>query len=411
MASLREIKDHIGSVRSTLKITSAMKLVSSAKLRKAQQAAEGIRPYTEALAQMLAYVMGAEGLSSPQAGLTAPPIASDGPLPLHPWADRASGEDSPSAPTVIPSTHTVIPSEAKGSCMRNGGFCIQTDEKEGSCMQNGYFCIPNETNRVAIVAVASNSSLCGAFNVNVVRRVLDEVAALRKEGAEMEVFSVGRKMAEAMRKAGLPSPADYTDLVGRNTFDKSAAFAQALIDAYNSGRYSRILFIYNHFVTTSSQKVTVETYLPFSAPSAGDESRAQNGGFYAREAEKQGGRAQNGPFYAPTSTVIPSEAKEPSFASYATERSKSGEAKESDFILEPSREEILATLLPQVMRLRVHTVLLDSIAAEHAARTIAMQTASDNAEDLLGELTLEYNKGRQQKITSEILDLVGGAQQ
>ena len=80
-----------------------------------------------------------------------------------------------------------------------------------------------------------------------------------------------------------------------------------------------------------------------------------------------------------------------------------------EYILEPSREEILATLLPQVMRLRVHTVLLDSIAAEHAARTLAMQAASDNAEDLLGELTLEYNKGRQQKITSEILDLVGGS--
>ena len=119
----------------------------------------------------------------------------------------------------------------------------------------------------------------------------------------------------------------------------------------------------------------------------------QNGGFYAREAEKQGVRAQNRPFYAPTPTVIPSEAKEP------------------DFILEPSREVILATLMPQVMRLRVYTVLLDSIAAEHAARMLAMQTASDNAEDLLGELTLEYNKGRQQKITSEILDLVGGAQQ
>ena len=87
------------------------------------------------------------------------------------------------------------------------------------------------------------------------------------------------------------------------------------------------------------------------------------------------------------------------------------ESEESDYILEPSREEILATLLPQVMRLRVHTVLLDSIAAEHAARTLAMQAASDNAEDLLGELTLEYNKGRQQKITAEILDLVGGAQQ
>ena len=86
-------------------------------------------------------------------------------------------------------------------------------------------------------------------------------------------------------------------------------------------------------------------------------------------------------------------------------------APEEEYILEPSREEILATLLPQVMRLRVYTVLMDSIAAEHAARMIAMQTATDNAEDLLGELTLEYNKGRQQKITSEILDLVGGAQQ
>ena len=86
-------------------------------------------------------------------------------------------------------------------------------------------------------------------------------------------------------------------------------------------------------------------------------------------------------------------------------------APDSEYILEPSREEILATLLPQVMRLRIHTVLLDSIASEHAARMLAMQAASDNAEDLLSELTLEYNKGRQQKITSEILDLVGGAQQ
>lgn len=86
-------------------------------------------------------------------------------------------------------------------------------------------------------------------------------------------------------------------------------------------------------------------------------------------------------------------------------------APDSEYILEPSGEEILATLLPQVMRLRIHTVLLDSIAAEHAARMLAMQAASDNAEDLLSELTLEYNKGRQQKITSEILDLVGGAQQ
>ncbi|MBR5703718.1 MAG: ATP synthase F1 subunit gamma [Bacteroidales bacterium] len=342
MASLREIKDHIGSVRSTLKITSAMKLVSSAKLRKAQQAAEGIRPYTEALAQMLAEV-----------------------------------------------------------CAQNGGFYAREAEKQGVRAQNGPFYAPTvmpseaKGSKVAIVAVASNSSLCGAFNVNVVRRVLDEVAALKKDGAEVEVFSVGRKVAEAMRKAGMPSPADYTDLVGRNTFDKSAAFAQNLIDAYNSGRYSRILFIYNHFVSTSTQKVQIEQYLPFSAVPAGvgfpSDTAATLGTLRGRGPSQMGGVEQS-------ETV--EEGK------LATSREG-----ENEFILEPSREEILATLLPQVMRLRVHTVLLDSIAAEHAARMLAMQTASDNAEDLLGELTLEYNKGRQQKITSEILDLVGGAQQ
>jgi F-type H+-transporting ATPase subunit gamma len=313
MASLREIKDHIASVRSTLKITSAMKLVASAKLRKAQQAAEGIRPYTAALSQMLAAVLSAgQGVSpSLRPSAVADPSLAD----RHARPDRAS------------------------------------------CESAG---VPGEGQSVAIVAVASNSSLCGAFNINVIHKVQEVVEECRRAGESVEVISVGRKMAEAMRKAGF-APEDNADLVGRNSFEKSSAFAQTLIDAFNAGRYSRVLLIYNHFVSTASQKVCVETYLPF-AMSGGEE--------------------------------LPTSGQEP-----------------EEYILEPSREEILATLLPQVMRLRVHTVLLDSIAAEHAARTLAMQAASDNAEDLLGELTLEYNKGRQQKITAEILDLVGGAQQ
>ena len=226
-----------------------------------------------------------------------------------------------------------------------------------SRMQNGLFCIPEGGQKVAVVAVASNSSLCGAFNVNVIRRTQELVEQLRRVGAGVEVFSLGRKMADAMKKAGYPSPADYSDLVGRSSFDKTAALAKMLIEAYDSGRYGRILLVYNHFVSTSSQKVQVETYLPFLP-------------------DGQGG-ADLG----------------------------------SEFILEPSRDDILATLLPQVLRLRLHSAILDSIAAEHAARTIAMQTASDNAEELLDTLTLEYNKGRQQKITAEILDIVGGSQQ
>ena len=369
MASLREVKDHIASVRSTLKITSAMKLVASAKLRKAQQAAEGVRPYTEALAGMLGAVLRqggnpslAGGQSSPQAGLTAPPSGA-GPLPLHPWADMASGEDSPSATkSTLPHSKQYTNASASG---------------EGN-------------QKVGIVAVASNSSLCGGFNVNVIHKVQDVVKEIRAGGGEVEVISVGRKMAEAMRKAGF-APEDHADLVGRNSFEKSAAFAQSLIDAFNAGRYSRILFIYNHFVSAASQKVQVETYLPFGG--------GQRMGYTLRTP------------YPPTDEVGGAQLRWEGPSGRLEEGIAHPSAPDSEYILEPSREEILATLLPQVMRLRVHTVLLDSIAAEHAARTLAMQAASDNAEELLGELTLEYNKGRQQKITAEILDLVGGAQQ
>ena len=332
MASLREIKDHIASVRSTLKITSAMKLVASAKLRKAQQAAEGIRPYTAALSQMLAAVLSAGQGVSPS---------------LRPSAVADPSQPGGWAPPVT----------------ATGGYGCERDsslaDRHARPDSAGSHARPDRAS-VAIVAVASNSSLCGAFNINVIHKVQEVVEECRRAGESVEVISVGRKMAEAMRKAGF-APEDNPDLVGRNSFEKSSAFAQTLIDGFSSGRYNRVLLIYNHFVSTASQKVCVETYLPF---------------------------AMSGSEELPTSGQEPEE-----------------------YIMEPGREEILATLLPQVMRLRIHTVLLDSIAAEHAARTLAMQAASDNAEDLLGELTLEYNKGRQQKITAEILDLVGGAQQ
>ena len=346
MASLREVKDHIASVRSTLKITSAMKLVASAKLRKAQQAAEGVRPYTEALAGMLSRVL-------------AEPTAKSKGQVCDPQGASSTCIAFPQAPAPA-STSTNASASGEGN------------------------------QRVGIVAVASNSSLCGGFNVNVIHKVQDVVKEIRAGGGEVEVISVGRKMAEAMRKAGF-APEDHADLVGRNSFEKSAAFAQSLIDAFNAGRYSRILFIYNHFVSAASQKVQVETYLPFGG--------GQRMGYTLRTP------------YPPTDVVGGAQLRWEGPSGRLEEGIAHPSAPDSEYILEPSREEILATLLPQVMRLRVHTVLLDSIAAEHAARTLAMQAASDNAEELLGELTLEYNKGRQQKITAEILDLVGGAQQ
>ena len=348
MASLREIKDHIASVRSTLKITSAMKLVASAKLRKAQQAAEGIRPYTAALSQMLAQVMA----------------------------------DAPVIPDGRAQNGAIYAREADFGGPRAQNQAFYARETSGADVAGA--------GRVAIVAVASNSSLCGAFNINVVHRVQELVAECKASGAGVEVISVGRKMAEAMRKMGF-APEDHADLVGRNSFEKSSAFAQELIDAFNSGRYTRILLVYNHFVSTASQKVQVETYMPFGG--------GQRMGYTLRTP------------YPPTDEVGGAQLRWEGPSGRLEEGIAHPSAPDSEYILEPSREEILATLLPQVMRLRIHTVLLDSIAAEHAARMLAMQAASDNAEDLLSELTLEYNKGRQQKITSEILDLVGGAQQ
>ena len=383
MASLREIKDHIASVRSTLKITSAMKLVASAKLRKAQQAAEGIRPYTAALSQMLAAVL-ADGQGSPS--VSRPTATGKGPGRVP------QGEPGPGIARPMADAPVISDGRAQ-----NGAIYAREADFGGPRAQNQAF-YARETSgadvagagRVAIVAVASNSSLCGAFNINVVHRVQELVAECKAAGAGVEVISVGRKMAEAMRKMGF-APEDHADLVGRNSFEKSSAFAQELIDAFNSGRYTRILLVYNHFVSTASQKVQVETYMPFGG--------GQRMGYTLRTP------------YPPTDEVGGAQLCWEGPSGRLEEGIAHPSAPDSEYILEPSREEILATLLPQVMRLRIHTVLLDSIASEHAARMLAMQAASDNAEDLLSELTLEYNKGRQQKITSEILDLVGGAQQ
>ena len=305
MPSLKEIKGRIGSVKSTLKITSAMKLVASAKLRKAQQTIEGMRPYERKLQQMLEHLMASGAKMSGE---------YTRPMP--------AGEDA-------------------------------------------------RKPRIAIVAFASNSSLCGAFNANAVRLVLE---TLRKHGdADVTVYSVGRKMAEVMRKVGKPSPADYQKLADKPSYAPAAELAEKLMEDFRENRLDRVELIYNHFVSSGRQVPVRETLLPMGeipSPAAQVRNDMENG-------------------------VIPSEAKE----------------SEKDYILEPSASELLEDLIPKSLKLKFYTALLDSNASEHAARTVAMQTATDNGEDLLQDLTLQYNKSRQQKITSEILDLAGGSQE
>ena len=298
MPSLKEIKGRIGSVQSTLKITSAMKLVASAKLRKAQQTIEGMRPYERKLQGMLDHLV-------------------------------ASGAKLSGEYTRTPAAGVNAPGQ-----------------------------------RIALVAFASNSSLCGAFNANVVRLALETIRSYGD--ADVTVYSIGRKMADAMRKTGKPSPADYQKLADKPSYAPAAELAEKLMEDFLAGRLDRIDLVYNHFVSSGKQVPVRETLLPMTSVfSIGD------------------------------SSVIPSEAK----------------VSEVDYILEPSASDLLADLLPKSLRLKFYTALLDSNASEHAARTVAMQTATDNGEDLLQELTLQYNKSRQQKITSEILDLAGGSQQ
>ena len=385
MSSLREIKDRIGSVRSTLKITNAMKLVSSAKLRKAQQAIEALRPYEATLSTILAAATstGEEGRHQNRAKMQHPPVISEG--------GASKSAENASAPQ-----------------------------------------------RVAIVTVASNSSLCGSFNGNVLRRTLEVLRgagglASAGEAAPpsgvrpsdsphhpsgavpplpsgspanasslgctrgcyvpqgehlpcyVDVYPIGRRIADPLRKAGYPAasgsgnPAasgpenaaaiDLNELAAHPSYEAAAQLAQSLADAYVAGVYTKVILIYNHFVSSSRQEVVCETYLPFEVSQSKEVSPSKEGVAY-----------------------------------------ENGENRRR-YILEPSAADITKTLLPQVMRLKIYAMLLDSAAAEHAARMIAMQTATDNAQDILDELTLEYNKGRQQQITAEILDIVGGSQQ
>ena len=207
--------------------------------------------------------------------------------------------------------------------------------------------------KVAIVAMASNTSLCGTFNATILKAALEQV----EKYPEADIYAIGRRMAEPLAKAGHPSVGDFTALMAKPDYVQASALADRLRSAFQDGAYSKVILVYNHFASFVSQQVKVESLLPFEVPV------------------------------------------------------KEKDHLEDEFIVEPGAEEIAARLLPEVLRLKIYTTLLDSSAAENAARTIAMQTASDNAQDLLNELTLEYNKARQQKITNEILDLIGGSQQ
>ena len=296
MASLKEVKTRINSVKSTRKITSAMKMVASAKLHKAQGAIENMLPYERKLNKILTNFLSAD-------------------LPV----------ESP-------------------------------------------YIKAREVKRVAIVAFSSNTSLCGAFNANVIKMLLQTVGEFRTLGQDnILIFPVGKKVDEAVKRLGFEPQETSPTLSDKPSYQEASELAHRLMEMYVSGEIDRVELIYHHFKSMGVQILLRETYLPIDLTRVVDEEEKQ------KEEEVQGGDIAN------------------------------------DYIIEPSAEELIANLIPTVLSQKLFTAAVDSNASEHAARTLAMQVATDNANELIQDLTKQYNKSRQQAITNELLDIVGGS--
>lgn len=283
MANLKEIRNRITSVSSTMQITSAMKMVSAAKLKKAQDAITAMRPYAEKLTELL------QNLSATM--------------------DGDAGGD---------------------------------------------FTTQREVKNVLVVAITSNRGLAGAFNSNVVKEVRNLTDNVYS-GKKVDVITVGKKGNDAVKKTHhvvSNNNGVFDDL----TFDNVSGIADELVQLFREGKYDKIVLVYNQFKNAATQIIQAEQFLPL-APIASDK---------------------------PVNVV--------------------------DYIFEPSKEEIVLTLIPKMLKTQLYKAIRDSFASEHGARMTAMHKATDNATELRNQLKLTYNKARQAAITNEILEIVGGAE-
>ena len=227
-----------------------------------------------------------------------------------------------------------------------------------------------EVKRVAIVAFSSNTSLCGAFNANVIKMLLQTVGEFRTLGQDnILIFPVGKKVDEAAKRLGFQPQETSATLSDKPSYQEASELAHRLMKMYIAGEIDRVELIYHHFKSMGVQILLRETYLPIDLTHIVDGEEKQ------KEEEVQGGEIAN------------------------------------DYIIEPSAEELIANLIPTVLSQKLFTAAVDSNASEHAARTLAMQVATDNANELIQDLTKQYNKSRQQAITNELLDIVGGSMQ
>ena len=245
--------------------------------------------------------------------------------------------------------------------------------------------------RVALVVFSSNSSLCGGFNANIIKMLQRTVTEYTEElgAGSVEVWPIGRKVAEKARKLGYDVQGDWAELVDHPNVQQCIDIAQELGRRFVEGDIDRVELIYHHFKSAGSQVLTSKQFLPIDLESE-----------LGRDHERD-----------LTSNVATKKAQD-----YLKKNRRKKEVKEGEvaplndnFIVEPDMNTVLTQLIPKLAHLMLYTALLDSVASEHAARMVAMQTATDNADELLRQLNLQYNKSRQQAITNELLDIVGGS--
>ena len=289
MAGLKEIRTRIASISSTRKITSAMKMVAAAKLRKSQDKIIQLRPYANKLDEILINV---------QKSLEG---EMDNPL-------------------------------------------IQDRKPE----------------KVLIVLLTSNRGLCGAFNANATKKALNlakETYSEQLKNGNLSFFAIGKKGADFLTSKKYQLAEVNNDIFNNLDFENAGNIAQQLMDQFVEGKFDRIEFVYNQFKNAAVQNLLTETFLPLKL-----------------------------------------EEKEEKPSKYF------------DYIIEPDENYLVQNLIPKSLKIKVFKILVDSYTSEHGARMTSMHQATDNANELIREMSLHYNKARQAAITKELLDIVGGAE-
>ena len=247
--------------------------------------------------------------------------------------------------------------------------------------------------RVALVVYASNSSLCGGFNANIIKMMQNVIAEYRAQGiTEVEVYPIGRKVYEKAQKLGYDVQGEFSALADKPNVRQCIDIAMELGYKFRDGNIDKVELIYHHFKSAGSQVLTRKTFLPIDLE---------------EELERDHERDL-------TSIAATRESQEYLKKNHRKRAKANNEGQEveplnDNFIVEPDMNTVLSKLIPKLAHLMLYTALLDSVASEHAARMVAMQTATDNADELLRQLNLQYNKSRQQAITNELLDIVGGS--